>query len=171
MQTKMQQIQAGWAILGSEGEKVGDVSDVGPNYVLVTKGLLFLKDLYIPFDQLTTVDPDRQCAYLDVAKDAVESMGWDRIPGEGESITTGYAGAEPSTTSRTDYAESDRADTYRVPVHEEERQAEKSARTSGEVRVGKNVVEERRDLDVPVTREQVDVRTRAGDEPFDPNSR
>jgi uncharacterized protein (TIGR02271 family) len=164
MQTEMQQIQPGWAVYGSDDQKIGDVNQVGPNYVLVTKGLIFLKDLYIPFDEISNVDPDRQSAFLDVAKDEVESMGWDQIPGDGESRTSGYAGGpEAGVSSRdagTRYADSSagESDTFRVPVHEEELQAEKRASQTGEVRVDKNVREEQRDLDVPVTRDEVQVR-------------
>jgi len=43
-------------------------------------------------------------------------------------------------------------------VHEEELRAERTAEQAGEVRVGKNVVEEERSLDVPVTRDEVQVR-------------
>jgi uncharacterized protein (TIGR02271 family) len=49
-------------------------------------------------------------------------------------------------------------DTMRVQRHEEELQAQKVARPAGEVEINKNVVEEQRTLEVPVTREEVHVR-------------
>lgn len=158
MQTKIEQIQPGWAVIGSDNQKVGDINEVGPNYLLITKGLFFPKDLYIPFTEITDIDATRGSAYINVAKDDVESMGWDHIPAEGESRTTGYAGGPQPTDYRTGDA-----DTYRVPVHEEELQAEKRATQAGEVQVEKNVVEEERGFDVPVTREEVDVRRRRVD--------
>ncbi len=42
------QIQNGWDVYGSDGDKIGDVGNLGPNYVLVMKGFLFTKDIYIP---------------------------------------------------------------------------------------------------------------------------
>jgi uncharacterized protein (TIGR02271 family) len=149
MQTTIQQIQPGWDVIGSDGQKVGEVNEVGQTYVLVTKGLIFLKDLYIPFDAINNVDASRQCAYLDVAKDDVESMGWDDIPAAGESRTTGYAGGPEGYET---------SDTVRVPVHEEELQAEKRSTRAGEVQIGKRVTEEEKDLEVPRTREEVNVR-------------
>jgi len=171
MQTTTQQIRPGWAIYGSDDQKIGDVNELGPNYVLVTKGLIFIKDLYIPFDAITNVDPTRQCAFLDVSKDDVESMGWDQIPCEGEARTTGYAGG-PETTdtltgtdTRTDTRTDEMragttagSDTVRVPIHEEELQAEKRRDQAGEVEISKRVTEEQQELDVPVTREEVNVR-------------
>jgi uncharacterized protein (TIGR02271 family) len=175
MQTTTQQIRPGWAIYGSDDQKIGDVNELGPNYVLVTKGLIFIKDLYIPFDAITNVDPTRQCAFLDVSQNDVESMGWDQIPNEGEARTTGYAGG-PETTdtltgndTRTDTRADTRtdemragttagSDTVRVPIHEEELQAEKRRDQAGEVEISKRVTEEQQELDVPVTREEVNVR-------------
>lgn len=48
MSMDISNVQVGWDVYGSDGEKVGDVSDVGSNYLLVTKGFLFTKDIYIP---------------------------------------------------------------------------------------------------------------------------
>jgi uncharacterized protein (TIGR02271 family) len=140
----------------------------------VTKGLIFPKDLYIPLDEISNVDPSRQAAYVNVAKDDVESMGWDDIPSEGESVTRGHSGAPETyagTADEAGYAEASSgadtmarsgvgvgSDTVRVPVHEEELRAEKRATKAGEVAIDKNVTEEQRDLDVPVTRDEVNVR-------------
>lgn len=90
------QIQNGWDVYGSDGDKVGDVSDVGPNYVLVTKGFLFTKDIYIPTSAITGVEQDR--VYINVAKDQVDSMGWDQAP----VSDTGYGTAAYGTTGTMD---------------------------------------------------------------------
>jgi uncharacterized protein (TIGR02271 family) len=90
------QIQNGWDVYGSDGDKVGDVSDIGPNYVLVTKGFLFTKDIYIPTSAITGVEQDR--VYLNVAKDQVDSMGWDQAP----VSDTGYGTAAYGTTGTMD---------------------------------------------------------------------
>ncbi len=50
-------------------------------------------------------------------------------------------------------------DTIHVERHEEELQATKTMRDSGEVRVSKDVVEEELSIDVPVSREEVSVRS------------
>lgn len=50
-------------------------------------------------------------------------------------------------------------DAARLQLHEEELQARKVQREAGAVRVNKDVVEEERTIDVPVAREQVQVRS------------
>jgi uncharacterized protein (TIGR02271 family) len=57
------------------------------------------------------------------------------------------------------------SDSLRVPVHEESLQATKRTQSAGEVAVNKRVTEREETLEVPVTREQVDVRRVAVDRP------
>jgi uncharacterized protein (TIGR02271 family) len=191
------QIQSGWDVYGSDGDKIGDVSDVGPNYVLVTKGFLFTKDIYIPTSAITGIENER--VYLNVAKDQVDSMGWDQAPvsdtGYGtaaygttsdttgttytdeDSTTvstqtttadTGYTPVQPVqqyTTTETTQPTTTDQDNLRVQRYEEELQAQKVARQAGEVRINKDVVEEQRTLDVPVTREEVHIESHVVDRP------
>ncbi|MBA2362410.1 MAG: DUF2171 domain-containing protein [Chloroflexia bacterium] len=102
------QIQNGWDVYGSDGDKIGDVGNLGPNYVLVMKGFLFTKDIYIPTSAITGIEHDR--VYLNIAKDQVDSMGWDQAQTDDTSsrmmadTTSGTTGTvETSTTpSRAD---------------------------------------------------------------------
>jgi hypothetical protein len=59
MSRDMSTVRAGWDAHGSDGEKVGDIDDVGPNYPLVTKGFLFTKDIYIPTSAMSGTEQDR----------------------------------------------------------------------------------------------------------------
>ncbi len=187
MAMDVNQIEHGWDVFGSDGDKIGDVSDVGPNYVLVTKGFLFTKDIYIPTSAITGVEHDR--VYLNIAKDQVDSMGWDQAPMDDTSTgdttytdddATTVSTQSTTTDSDTDYVEQpvqrtqtdeiDRSttdvsddDNIRVQRHEEELQGSTSTRDSGEVRVSKDVVEEEQTLDVPVTREEVHVQSHVVD--------
>jgi len=86
MITNRHQIQTGWNVYGSDDGKVGDVAEVGSNYLLVHKGWLFQRDIYIPFSAIASVQENN--IRLDVTKDQVSSMGWDTIPTE--ELTTGY---------------------------------------------------------------------------------
>jgi uncharacterized protein (TIGR02271 family) len=61
-------------------------------------------------------------------------------------------------------------DQVRVPLHEEQLRAERMTESAGEVRVGKHVREEERELDVPVTREEVEVRRVATDRAAGPDT-
>jgi len=96
MMTNRNQIQTGWNVYGSDDGKVGDVAEVGSNYLLVQKGWLFTRDIYIPFSAITSVQEDN--IRLNVTKDQVTSMGWDTIPTE--DMTTGY-GTTGNVTDRS----------------------------------------------------------------------
>ncbi len=190
MSMDMSSIRVGWDVYGSDGEKIGDVGDVESNYVMVTKGFLFTKDIYIPTSAITSIDQDR--VYINVAKDQIDGMGWDQAPtGDAGYSTTGTTTADTAatytdedstsvqsatTTTDGDYVTqpsqdytttersasaqtSDGDDDIRVQRHEEELQAQTVERQAGEVRVSKDVVEEQQTLEVPVTREQVTVRS------------
>jgi uncharacterized protein (TIGR02271 family) len=151
MQTmSVDQIRNGWNAYDARGEHIGDVVEVGSNYALVQKGMFFPKDLYIPFSKVTRVDEANADFFVDVTKDTVESLGWDN----------------PPTDASWDTSNTDR-ETFTVPVREERIQTEKHAREAGEVTVGKRVVEQQQEIDVPLTREEVDVTRRRVDRPAD----
>ncbi|HEY0442865.1 MAG TPA: YsnF/AvaK domain-containing protein [Candidatus Limnocylindrales bacterium] len=163
------QVQPGWKAIDNQGDKIGQIEEVGPNYLLLTKGLIFVKDVYVPFDAVNGADPDAQEVQLNVAKGEIDNQGWDDIPGGSNGASggsdvrsesaSGFGGG--STSGQT--VES--GDTMRVPVHEEQLRAETRREQAGEVAVGKNVVEERREMDVPVSRDEVQVTRHAVDRP------
>ena len=106
MSMDVSQIQHGWDVYGSDGDKVGDVSDVGPNYVMVTKGFLFTKDIYIPTSAITGIENDR--VYLNIAKDQIDSMGWDQAPtGDTGYDNAAYGTADTTTTDTASYTDED----------------------------------------------------------------
>ena len=79
MQT-LQTIEPGWDVLGSDDQKIGSVSEVGDGFVLVKKGLIFAKDIYVPTEAITATDPMQRTVVLNVPKGAVENMGWSSPP-------------------------------------------------------------------------------------------
>jgi uncharacterized protein (TIGR02271 family) len=168
------QIQPGWNAIDRSGDKIGSIEEVGPNYFLVTKGLIFVKDVYVPFDAVDSTDPNEQLVQLNVGKGDIDSRGWDEPPTDGQAAASGMSGASRASSgsyakgsASDEYASSTPAsgdnDSFRVPVREERLQAEKRREQAGEVTVGKNVVEEQRDMEVPVTRDEVQVRRIATD--------
>jgi len=170
MHHELSSIAPGWTVYDANQDKVGEVAEAGTNFILVQKGLLFIKDLYIPTQAITQVDDANQCLYLNVAKGDVDRMGWDTPPAETADYGTAYADTD-ATTSRAytetsytegvatgtgaDYGTEDR---QRLALHEEELQAQTRRAQAGEVQVSKRVVEERQDLEVPVTHEEVEIR-------------
>jgi len=173
----------GTDVYGSDGDKVGEIVAVQPSYVVVEKGFFFPTDYYIPTSAVATYDDDK--VYLNVTKDEALNQGWDAAPSdEGDYATTGGYSADMGATSvaATDVARSDAGyatdttatttrmaddDTLRVQVHEEELTATKRAREIGQVGITKDVVEEERTLEVPVTEERVRVERRVVDRPVD----
>lgn len=143
----LEKIQAGWMAYDQAGESIGDVQEVGANYVLISKGTWFPRDIYVPAEAISQVDTENAHVHVKADKSSIESMGWDQRPqGQGQSDDTEM-----------------REDALRVPIVKESLTAEKRTEQAGEVRVKKDVVEERESLQVPVTREEVTINRVAVD--------
>ena len=157
-------------LYSSDDEKIGRILEVNPQFVVVERGGGFLSSpepFFIPRDQIASEDGDRW--YLTVAKDQIDTIGWDERPAE---YTGQYGSTTESPTASDDQslgmdrtqASTSRdldGDTQTIQVHEEELQAQKTARQAGEVSVTKNVVEETKTIEVPVMREEVRVERQA----------
>lgn len=162
------QIQPGWEVYANDGEHLGSVSDVNDTYITMTKGLFLPKDYFIPVNGIERVDTEQQQISLACAKGDLDRMGWDN-PGVAESGRD-YRGAEQvysGGVNETQDAET--AGTQRVQRYEEELRADKTSRQAGEVRLNKDVTEEEQAFDVPVTREDVEVRRVAVNRPVGQN--
>ena len=133
----MYQIHEGMDVLDRDGDKIGKAGETLGQFFNVDAGFLGTKEYYVPFSAITEVRDD--AVFLNVDKDELDSMGWDRRPDEAS-----YASGR--------MAESER-DTMRL--REEELQARKTPVETGRVQLGKEVVEEQRTMEVPVTREEV----------------
>ena len=131
------QIHEGMEVLDTDGEKIGMCGETIGNYFNVDAGFLGTKEYYVPFSAITNVIDN--AILLNVRKDQVRDMGWDRRPEVTETPTTARTG----DTQRT------------VQLREEELQARKTPVETGSVQLGKDVVEERRSMEIPVTREEV----------------
>jgi hypothetical protein len=75
-------IRTGWHALDVRGEKIGDVAEIGSNYVLVVKGLFLPTDLYIPLSRVITIDEALSTFELNAPKDKIEAMGWQNPPAD-----------------------------------------------------------------------------------------
>ena len=141
----IRQIQHGWDVFDADGDKVGDVSEVRGDYLVLSKGFLFTKELYVPASAIGRVEHDR--VYLTVSKDQIEAQGWDRMPETG------------ATTERRERA-TEREGGEHVQLREEELRARKEQVETGQVGIRKDVVAEERTMEVPVTREEAVVERR-----------
>lgn len=154
------EIDNGWDVITSDGDKIGDVEEVHPHYLVVGKGLIFHSERYVPVSTITSVENNK--VYLGVSKAEVERQGWDTIPDVADTTsTTGMT--DTTTTRRTDTADYDMRDTdnVRVPVREEQMNVDKRQVERGAVHVHKDVVEEERQVNVPVREETVRVERHA----------
>ncbi len=164
-------IQTGTDVVGSDGDKVGEVVAVHESYVVVEKGFFFPSDYYIPTSAVANYDGDK--LYLNVTKDQALDQGWDTEPTGAVATgtnTDATAGTDADTTASTVGRDADyetrpatAGDTINVPVQEEELTATRREVDRGSVRVEKYVVEEEQTLDVPVTEERVTVNRRTVD--------
>jgi uncharacterized protein (TIGR02271 family) len=101
-----------------------------------------------------------------------EDRGTDRAMTRPAAIAGGTVGARSDMSSTG----ADMAGQQRMQLREEELRAEKRQVETGQVVLGKDVVEQRRSMDVPVTREEVTierqpVERRPSDRPIDETSR
>jgi len=130
---------------GSGDEDLGEVQEVGSNYVLVQKGLLNKEKFYIPKDKVESYDGHKLRFRITEAEIQSKYMG-DSPP---SSLTTGTQ----STADRTKVEETT------VPVTEERLGVSKSQSTK-EATITKKPVTETKTIEVPVTHEEISVERR-----------
>jgi uncharacterized protein (TIGR02271 family) len=169
MTQDIQRIQPGWSVYGSDGAKIGEISDLGPNYVLVSKGLLFPKDIYIPSSAITAIRADY--IELNVSKDQIDSLSWDRPPmeeaayGTTTATTTETSQRADYTAPRTGTSEVEPGGEARIPVVEEELRVGKQEVETGGARVTTRVEETPVEEQVGLREERVEVERRPADRP------
>ena len=73
-------IEPGAAVYGSDGEKLGAIMEIGPDYIVVEKGLFFPTDYFVPNGAVASVEPDR--ITLTLTRDEALEQGWDKDPTE-----------------------------------------------------------------------------------------
>jgi len=149
-------IEHGWDVYGADDEKVGDVAEVEDTYIVLSKGLFFPSERYIPTSAITRVEHDR--VYLNLTKDEVKARDWDPVQETGTRSDTAGERRE-----RTTEPAPRREGGERVQLREEELRVSKEWVEAGEARIVKEVVTEEKTLDVPVMHEQVTIDRRAGD--------
>ncbi len=92
--------QEGMEVHGSDGAKVGTISEVSADHFVVNKGFFFPNDYYIPTSAVNNVEDDK--VYLNVTKDEAMSQdpSWEERPvGVASSGAAGSSGYPTDTTS------------------------------------------------------------------------
>ncbi len=166
----------GRTVVDSEGEKVGAVSQLyedtetgKPEWVLVKTGLFGTSETFIPVANSAPEGDQLRVPYTKAQiKDAPNVEAGGQLSTEDEDRLYRHYGFSRSTTRsgsglptggeappEGDVRPPSELDRRSMQLREEELQARKQRVQTGEVRLGKDVVTERRQMDVPVTREEV----------------
>jgi uncharacterized protein (TIGR02271 family) len=167
------EIDHGYDVFAADGEKVGDVQEVHPHYLVVSKGFFFPTERYVPVSAISDVREER--VSLNVTKDQVDSQGWETVPDADTVDTYTTSGMTPTTGATTEYADVTRTDDtmlgerttdavdddVRIPVMEEQLSVNKHEVRRGLVRVHKTVNEEQASVNVPLREETVHVERHA----------
>lgn len=71
-------IELGTTVYASDGQKIGDVAEIQPQWIVIEKGFIFTKDLYIP---MSTIDGEHEGGVrLNMTKAEVENTDWSSPP-------------------------------------------------------------------------------------------
>jgi uncharacterized protein (TIGR02271 family) len=158
-------ITGGMDVVGVDGEKVGQVTDVPGDYMVVSKGLLFPTRYFIPTSAIASVSDK---VYLNLTRDEALAQGEGSDPDAGATDIQGNDIPSDAGIERTADRDVVDDDTMHVELAEEELSAHTRDVERGRVHVDKVVTKERQTLDVPVTEEWVAVNRQPVDREVPP---
>ena len=81
--------EAGTLVFGSDGEEIGEITEVQPDYFRLKKGLLFRKDVYIPLAAITGTALGGDGVTVTMTKDEIENGDWSSPPAPGDASEAG----------------------------------------------------------------------------------
>jgi len=151
------EIDLGYDVFAADGEKIGDVEDVQPHYLTVSKGFFFPSERHVPVASIADVRGEQ--VYLTVNKNQLDSQDWETAPAETTytdtttSMDRDTLVGERTTTTGTD--------DVRIPLMEEQLEVGKHEVRRGLVRVHKRVDAEQQSVNVPLREETVHVERHA----------
>jgi uncharacterized protein (TIGR02271 family) len=152
--SKYPDIQEGTTVYCRDGEKLGKITALSDDHFIVEKGIFFPKDFTLRYEDIADYrDGD---LYTDLIKADLDEWrnesyaGWSQV----DDVNAGRYEATPKPEFKDRYANLSREET-RIPVMEEELEATKTMRQTGEVQVRKIVHTELKHFTVPVQKEEV----------------
>jgi hypothetical protein len=75
-------IEQGADVLCRDGDKIGEVVEVGPGYLVVEEGFFDPQDLYIPLEFIEQYDETQ--LILSITREMFEASSWTDEPGDEE---------------------------------------------------------------------------------------
>jgi uncharacterized protein (TIGR02271 family) len=155
-------VREGMTVRSIDGEKLGKVFAVQDGEFLIEKGLFFPRDYVCRYSEISDIR-DGEIILLH-GKESLRSFSFGEDRGVLADTGVGLGADTGGLTANASAQGVERPmvgkDTVTVPVHKEELDVIKRERQAGEVRVHKDVVQEDRELTVPVRRERVSVERR-----------
>jgi uncharacterized protein (TIGR02271 family) len=94
--------QIGMDVVGSDGDKVGEIDAVERDYFVVRKGFFFPQDHYIPMTAISSYDEDGRI-YLNVTKDQALEQEWGTPP----ATSGGYETVGTADTTASNWGQGD----------------------------------------------------------------
>ncbi|MBN1207723.1 MAG: YsnF/AvaK domain-containing protein [Myxococcaceae bacterium] len=153
-------LREGMVVRSIDGEKLGKVFAIQDGEFLIEKGLFFPKDYVCSYSEISDIRDDE--IILLHGKEGLHRFSFDEDrgvlagTGGGAGVGPGAIGMPAEPTPGLGMG----AEEVSIPVHKEELDVIKREAQAGEVRVSKEVVEEEREISVPVRRERVRVERR-----------
>jgi hypothetical protein len=80
----MADLKPGWTVVGNDGGRVGEVRDVGQNYIRTSTGAT--DDLFVPASAIANVE--HQVVHLSVPQRDASEMGWEQPPRDDDAPVT-----------------------------------------------------------------------------------
>lgn len=74
---RMTDFRTGWTVVGNDGQHVGRIKDIGPNYIRTSRSI-FAADLFVPVSAIANVEHDT--VHLNLTRREAEQMGWEQPP-------------------------------------------------------------------------------------------
>jgi pimeloyl-ACP methyl ester carboxylesterase len=71
-------IARGWSVFSEDGKRIGDVVEVHPHYLLVSRGLLMVRDIYVPRYAVASAEDNK--VVLAITDSRLRKMGWNSPP-------------------------------------------------------------------------------------------
>src|SRR4051812_7296988 len=106
------EIDTGWDVVTSDGEKLGGVDEVHPHYLVVGKGFIFHSERYVPVAMITDVADDK--VYINATKAEADSQNWDTIPETADTTSIGTTDYTDRTDLTNTTGTTDRVDNRRM---------------------------------------------------------
>ena len=72
--------ETGTLVFSSDGEEIGEITEVQPEYVHVKKGMIFRKEVYIPLSAIVGTALGGDGVQVNLTKAELESGDWDQPP-------------------------------------------------------------------------------------------